>query len=60
MMRDYITLATIFIVAMGLLFIIVAGLLSVLFDFPTIMIVGMGIVGILLLFLPFTRDRYKQ
>lgn len=59
-MRDYITIATIFIVAMGLLFIIVAGLLSVLFNFPTIMVVGMGIVGILLLFLPFTRDRYKQ
>ncbi len=48
-----------FIVAMGFLFIIVGIAVSLATNFPDIIPMGMGIVGIFLLILPYTYVREK-
>lgn len=59
-MVDLLNPATVFIIFIGLLFIALGVLFALLFQLPSVLTIGMGIVGIFLLFLPVTRQRYKE
>ncbi len=54
------TLAELFIMVMGLIFIISGVLLSLFFNAPSIFSIGMGVIGLFLLIMPITKDTYKQ
>ena len=59
-MNGLTNVAKIFIVSLGILFILLGLVFSLLFNAPTVLTVGMGVVGIFLIFLPYTRDRYEK
>ncbi|MFW6196259.1 MAG: hypothetical protein ACOC5D_02880 [Thermoplasmatota archaeon] len=54
------TLAELFIMIMGLIFIVVGLVLSLFFNAPSIFSIGMGVIGLFLLIMPITKDTYKQ
>ncbi len=54
------TLADLFIMMMGIIFIVSGLILSLLFNAPSIFTIGMGVIGLFLLILPITKDTYKQ
>lgn len=58
-MNDYTKLAALFIISLGVLFIIIGVTITVLFNIPTIMAIGIVLVGIFLILIPFTRERYQ-
>lgn len=58
-MTDNTRLASVFIVCLGIMFIIAGIILTVIYDIPAVLGVATGIVGIFLSLLPLTRDRYR-
>jgi len=58
-MTSIIEPATLFVILLGLSFVSVGILISILFHTPTVFSIGMIIVGIFLMFIPFTRERYQ-
>ncbi|MFP3871304.1 MAG: hypothetical protein ACOC55_00920 [Candidatus Natronoplasma sp.] len=58
MLRD--NFAIFFVILLGLVFFAVAVAVSVLFDYPNVVPVGIGIVGIFLIILPFTYQKGQQ
>lgn len=59
-MNGMTTMAKLFITSLGIIFILIGVILSLALDLPTVLTVGIGIVGLFLIFLPYTRDRYNK
>ncbi len=58
-MYDTTRVASIFIMLLGIMFILAGLIFTVLFDLPAVLGVAMVIVGIFISLLPLTRDRYR-